>query len=417
MEQYTSKISLVVLALLLASSACLNTYTSTFSTNQFVTVGATISPRSFQAYPMYPLGQLTAGMTLRFVFDVPNQTSLPLANLTMYMHVGQSTHLRRPTSDFSNSLCTGDPSYNGMHCEFTYLVQVTDYHAIEVRDFITVAGSQFVQHFTMYVTYFNSSLPQSVGNTNVQTLLNIVDIFRTRIYRVVYLSSPSTYKVTLHPFTTGQTSKAVRLFPITYGQPNAWPYTRTNQFTGSALTFDGPSEVATYDTSLQTSSVLTAGYYLLEVQFDANVHQVASAYFTWQSDSYACPYQPSFNDFYSTFQACSQRGSSQSTWPCSDFNPQLNLCFGCVSGYQLINNRCIKEVSCQPRFYFNFGQCYPVNPLCGDFEFYGGKCLTCADPTNYLLVNGTCVNKNITVNCGERQFLNGSVCQNVSDEC
>jgi len=57
----------------------------------------------------------------------------------------------------------------------------------------------------------------------------------------------------------------------------------------------------------------------------------------------------------------------------------------------------------------------PVNALCGNFDYFTGDCLSCADPINFDLINGACVAKNVT--CGLRQWKKDSVCFDVSATC
>lgn len=53
--------------------------------------------------------------------------------------------------------------------------------------------------------------------------------------------------------------------------------------------------------------------------------------------------------------------------------------------------------------------------MCGDFEYIGGRCKTCADPTNFVFNNGECTRKVVT--CNSRQVNINSVCVNVSPLC
>lgn len=156
------------------------------------------------------------------------------------------------------------------------------------------------------------------------------------------------------------------------------------------------------------------GYYLLIVPVDIAILTDGNIRFRWESDNYKCPYDSSFGDYYQNFQGCTAPVSEQGP-PCASYNFILGLCEKCIDGYFISNGSCFANTTCPDRQYFNFGKCYDVSPLCGDFDKFTGACLNCSDSANYYLLNGTCLRRSVT--CADRQYQTNYTCFNVSETC
>lgn len=147
---------------------------------------------------------------------------------------------------------------------------------------------------------------------------------------------------------------------------------------------------------------------MITYDVDAPVMRVS-----WQTETYACGFDSQYSDFYSIFQGCTMN-TTENGFPCIAYDPYLQVCTNCLSGYYLNEGRCFFNTTCPSRQYFSYGKCYPVNPLCNLFDPFTGNCLTCLN-TNNLIVNGSCV-ANVII-CGPRQYLLNNQCVNVSSLC
>lgn len=138
---------------------------------------------------------------------------------------------------------------------------------------------------------------------------------------------------------------------------------------------------------------------------------------TWGSDPYVCNYTRQYTDYFTVFEGCSLNGAVPSDgFPCLNYEPASMTCKSCAPSYYLSSEgACITNTTCPPRQYFHFGSCYQVNSLCGDYDSFTGACLSCANPNDYNLLNGSCIRKDII--CGPRQYQLNNVCYNVSDSC
>ena len=161
--------------------------------------------------------------------------------------------------------------------------------------------------------------------------------------------------------------------------------------------------------------ILDAGYYKLLVRYDPSLYPSDTVIFTWQTDSYPCPFNPSFPDYYKNFQGCSNSQSPQKGYPCKFYNQNTKQCTGCIEGYTLISGFCQIGTECPQRHYYKFGKCIKVSDLCLDFDYFTGDCVSCQDALNYDLVKGICVVKQ--VQCGVRQWKKDSTCFDVSQSC
>lgn len=65
-----------------------------------------------------------------------------------------------------------------------------------------------------------------------------------------------------------------------------------------------------------------------------------------------------------------------------------------MSGYSVAQGICVTNTNCAARQYYHFGNCYMVSSTCGLYDPYTGDCLSCANPSQYQLINGQCVFNN-----------------------
>jgi hypothetical protein len=162
---------------------------------------------------------------------------------------------------------------------------------------------------------------------------------------------------------------------------------------------------------MKYTAQLAQGYYVLFVtyNYDTPVMQIS-----WQTDTFVCPYSSQYADYFLAYQGCTPN-QINSGFPCLVFDTSLMQCRSCYSGYSLSQGQCMYSITCSSREYVHFGQCYPVSALCGTFDLYTGNCLTCSNPINSALINGTCILNSVT--CGPRQYSLNQQCYNVSSQC
>lgn len=105
------------------------------------------------------------------------------------------------------------------------------------------------------------------------------------------------------------------------------------------------------------------------------------------------------------------------------FNPSNGYCLACVNMLQIVTQygEC---VSCEPRQFVWGGKCHNVNPICLEFNPYGGSCYSCID--TYILISGSCWSCNNLAHeqcksyeCGIRQYYDTTTksCKDVSPLC
>lgn len=135
---------------------------------------------------------------------------------------------------------------------------------------------------------------------------------------------------------------------------------------------------------------------------------------TFDTDPYACPYNPSFPDVYLNFQGCTPP-VSQIGLPCLNYDSVMQICLKCIQSYNLVNGTCLANTTCPPRQYFQYGTCYNVSSTCGSFDPFTGDCYNCSDPNNFRLESGKCIQVNVT--CGPQQWKSNNTCFNASSTC
>lgn len=293
-----------------------------------------------------------------------------------------------------------------------------------------------IDYVSLEVTYFNSNKTgYSVSNPlPIETLLKLTEILRYDIVKIFYVSSNVTnFNFSVFPVTydTASTSVISQFTTNVYAISGVSSGLSGNEWSlGSGYSL-GPSQEELAAAQIPTATPnfvgqvahysinLNPGYYAFEVTYNTNTPQANQknnfiGRISFQTDPYACPYNSDFGDYFSNFQGCSIASSAQGI-PCASFNSITQTCSLCIQGYTLVNGSCYADTSCPARQYFHFGSCYNVSATCGDFNKFTGDCLSCADPANYDLVNGSCVHK--TVTCAANQWQKNYVCYNASATC
>jgi hypothetical protein len=301
-----------------------------------------------------------------------------------------------------------------------------------------------LDYVNIEVDYFNGT-GSSVGSaTPTQTLLKVTETNRKNVVKVIYAapSSPA-FQFAFYPYTTDITNPAapvaksdftIKLYSIGLGgasslTANDWVLTLvpTVKHTGTATAAAAFDLTKTVEQLAKTvfkfsgnvahyEFELNAGFYLIEHYFSkltATTTPVPT-WFTFQTDAYACPYNPDFGDYYGNFQGCTVSTITDGL-PCASYDKITKVCSLCIDGYTLINGSCWANTTCPARQYFHFGQCLPVSSTCGDFDNFTGLCRNCADSANFENVNGSCVRK--TVTCAPNQYQTNYTCFNASSTC
>lgn len=151
-----------------------------------------------------------------------------------------------------------------------------------------------------------------VGNPLARQLLRIGDVLRANnVGKLIYSNQAQKITLSLYPLPANTSSYAfMQILPIDMGT--------------YAYSF---MDMANYPSNYVRASVnVKKGYYLLAVTYTTEAPFLTA---TWEADSYACPYDPSYTDYYSLCQGCAF-SSSQPGLPCKIFNSVTKVCyFGC----------------------------------------------------------------------------------------
>ena len=288
----------------------------------------------------------------------------------------------------------------------------------------------------------------TLNSSNVRILYRNVEIFRDRIVKIIYSDGFENSSFTLFPVaagvgpTTPDTDPTTlnggslglfKISSITFNQ-HLFSLETTNLlgFAAAATPLDTTSTLfkVNYDsTKNQTlfyngTKPLPKGYYALTVAYSVTPADVVPFIrITFDSFPYACPYNQNYQDYYMTFQPCLSFVNANGTnvanvgqpgFPCVSFDNATLSCIVCFDGFKLVAGKCVYNDKCPDRFYFHFGQCLPVDPACGTYEAFTGKCLTCVY-NDSTITNGVC--KENPVVCGARQVVVNKKCTDVSVLC
>lgn len=360
---------------------------STLATISYAYNNTATSPFKLAAYPF---GILSNGTTVNVLVSLWN-TPATLVGTTLVLK-----DERTMTAIFTKT-CT-----IASICELTYYITITQRYYVQVTP-PTPSLTQ-VSPFYLVAKSFpgNSTYP---GNPNEQLLLKLTDILRSSyLGKYLYIGSETNITVSIYPLATERpVANVFYLLPI-----NA-------NYQISMLTRVPTVKVSYTNQILTATARLTKGFYVFGGPATGITTDILVP--SWQTDPYACPYDPSYVDYYSFFAPGCNQPKSQVGFPCLDFNTVTQSCSLCINGYFLDSSSgsCKANTTCPDRKYYHFGQCFDVNVNCGKFDPFTGSCLTCADPNNYDLVDGSCVHKSI--NCTDRQWQTNYTCYDVSDKC
>ena len=109
--------------------------------------------------------------------------------------------------------------------------------------------------------------------------------------------------------------------------------------------YDSVTQVLKYT----THTFLNQGYYVLVASIGSDNLNFVRIQFT--SDTYLCPFNPDYTDYYANFQPCngSQSSSSQPGFPCINFDTATGNCISCFGDYFLVNGSCMFKDTCPDR--------------------------------------------------------------------
>ena len=328
-------------------------------------------------YPMWDLGILQAGWTIRVSITLPNGAStstITLSDVLLYYLDNSNQYVlavnskgayvfSNPPSGFTSITATYTiyfpPGYSGTTSNFQLGFSASATNAG------SLAGTTFA-YMSIQVDYFNGT-GYSVGSTNpAQTLLKVTETSRQDVLKVIYVAPNSpAFQFAFYPFTTDSATNPttavgdfnMNLYSITLTGTdtsltgNDWtlstvstvtnsdtastsskPFSLTDTLeqldkTGNTFSFNG--DVAHWGFTLPTGFYLLEHYYIV-----ATSTIIATPWFTFQTDSYACPYNPDFVDYYENFQGCTVSSATQGV-PCAAFDQINKVCTACISGYVL----------------------------------------------------------------------------------
>ena len=131
------------------------------------------------------------------------------------------------------------------------------------------------------------------------------------------------------------------------------------------------------------NATLQSGYYVFVATYQKT--GVNFIRITFQSDPYTCPYNTDCPDVYQNFQPCigGTAGGITTTipdapgFPCLTPEAGTGKCTKCAPNFDLVDGQCRFPDSCPDRQYFHFGDCFPVDEACGNYDNFTGACLTC----------------------------------------
>lgn len=396
-------LAFVVLGLLLVACQSQTTYVYNFDTI-----------RRFA--PSYNLGYILSGTTIMLNLT----TNANTVNFAATPFVLESDDWLSATSAPTTSIppttttCAATPTA----CVVTFNVGTSGIYRLNITNYLNTPLGNQMQLFQMQVSsYLTTSGGPSNSTATISTLLKLSETFRDRVAKLIYLDSAQQATFTLYPVESADDSAGndqLLLYNVSTISDGGALYTLVATPVTLAKTY--ATKTQTYSTT--SSTPLSQGYYVLAVKYAPSNGLVQNFIrLTFPSNSYSCPFNNQFPDYYKNFQPCSGSSTDQTVqpgFPCISFNPTTKICTSCVGGYDLINGACIVNTTCPSGYYFHFGQCLPVSKTCKTFDSFTGACLTCQQ-ADYVIVNGLCVPPEVT--CTSRQYKIDNKCFNASDLC
>lgn len=210
-----------------------------------------------------------------------------------------------------------------------------------------------------------SFLTSSGGPKNaaaiITTIYKSTEVFRDKVTKLIYIQSKQKLSFSLWPVPNngGSANTAIAniyLFSANDVKDSGSTYVMsgTNYFVNPAFfsetTWTPANRKLTYDQSAPTStSYLPAGFYVLTVTF---VTQQNPVRVTFDSETYTCPFDSTFLDYFKNFQPCKPALANQAGFPCIKYDHVNMQCLTCFTGYALINGSCYYNDTCPERYYF-----------------------------------------------------------------
>ena len=180
---------------------------------------------------------------------------------------------------------------------------------------------------------------------------------RQSVVKYFYLDTASTLSFTLHPVTNNANSYLI-LSAI------------SNDVATSEVTLNSPNSNSN-NKATYISAITGTGFYSVKVI----TPDLSTVTLTHSSDAFSCPYTSTFTDRFGTFQGCTIAGAGTPApgLPCLSYDFVNLVCLQCLSGYNLIDGRCLFSINCGDREWTRFGVCYQVSATCGNsFDLYTG---------------------------------------------
>lgn len=243
----------------------------------------------------------------------------------------------------------------------------------------------------------SSGGPQNAAAV-ITTMYKSTEVFRDKVTKLIYIQSKQKLSFSLWPVpnNAGSPNLAaanIYLFSANDVQDSGSTYVMsgTNYFVDPAFfsqtTWTPANLKLTYDQSAPTStSYLPAGFYVLTVTFIPLQNPVR---ITFDSETYTCPFDSTFLDYFRNFQPCKSTPANQAGFPCIKYDHVNMQCLTCFTGYTLINGSCYYNDTCPDRYYFEFGKCLPVSDTCDTYDAFTGFCLSCKINAS-TIENGVC---------------------------
>ena len=258
--------------------AAQTTYTNFFSTRT--------SPRSFSYRPNYDLGRLNQNYILEITIQMPGYAGSSFSTFPPFYNSQLRVEDRLSGSTLVS--CTRQPASSSQVLYRCIIPTTQEYILRFVYPNVPSLSSPTLEYFKLVLSYYDPN-----DSSNMQTYRS-VDIFRDRITRLIYINSNSPSR--LYLFTLDQANSAasptrtMKLYKMASSTSNNFFAAGGNPNLLNSGYLSGSKVVHNIS--------LTLGYYILEVRFDDGFSNVG---FTYQSDSYPCPYDTSFDDRFKNF--------------------------------------------------------------------------------------------------------------------
>jgi hypothetical protein len=357
--------------LLLTLGGCLSTYQYSYPT----------TPTSTYEQPSYPLGYVAQYSNLTVVIQLPFGGAMLISSYVV-LSIMDSTN--------TNAIVSFDDS-NAMHCNGGTTCSLYWNVTSSASYYLKVSAKTNLELSNLAVYYLFVS-------ANNNAILRVTDVLRQHVIKYFNVLQEANVTLTLSP------ASGTTYFTLLNLDPTDSSHMRVSTTTDLTPTTTLNS-VGTYTIDL------VAGYYAVLV----HTNTPSSVSISTQSDPYPCPYTNDFADYFTLFTGCTRASvtSTGSGLPCITYDYNSQVCLACMNGYSVSKGSCVIATSCGPREYYHFGSCYPVSSTCDQYDPYTGNCYSCANSTQYQLINGQCV---LSINyCATDFHLVNSIC--VSNFC